>query len=350
MIEHTYINKAFLDCFYSCNIDFDQIKDSYFMVTGATGLVGKMLIKGLCILNNKCRANIKIIALVHNEEKANQIFKNEINDGSVKIHSCDLLYPLDINDKVDYIIHCAAITQSKKFIENPVEVINTNIFGTKNILDFANKSSAKSIVYVSSMEVYGFNEDEEVLTEDNIKYLDPLVVRSCYPESKRMSENMCVSYVSEYNLPVKIIRLAQTFGYGADINDTRAFAEFARCAINEKNIQLFTDGKSKRMYLDTIDAVAAIFTVLIVGENGKAYNVANKNTYCSVREMAEFVAKKIGKNKIKVKCILCNDRNGYYPPPHKLFLDTSAIEKLGWHATADLELMYKRLISDMVCN
>lgn len=223
----------------------------------------------------------------------------------------------------------------------------TNLLGTKNILEYAKKINSKSVVYLSSMEAYGFTTEDVVLDENNIQYLDPLALRSSYPESKRMAENLCVAYSSEYNVPVKIIRLAQTFGKGVKENDTRVFAEFARCAKNNKDITLMTDGASKRMYLDTSDAAAAIITVMLKGKSGEAYNAANKNTYCSIAEMAQLVAEKIADNKIRVYYHK-NDNISQFSPPHKFFLDTSKIENLGWRAETDIRQMYIEMISEWV--
>lgn len=126
-------------------------------------------------------------------------------------------------------------------------------------------------------------------------------VRACYPESKRMCENLCACYMKEYGVPVNIVRLTQTFGPGVEYDDGRIFAELARCVIEKRDIVLHTKGETKRNYLFTKDAVNAIITVLLHGENGQAYNAANEETYCSILEMANMVAKKCGKGDIKVK-------------------------------------------------
>ena len=116
------------------------------------------------------------------------------------------------------------------------------------------------------MEVYGSPKNEDLLSEEDLGYLNPLNVRNCYPESKRMSESLVASYAREYGIRSMSIRLAQTFGPGVEYGDKRVFAEFARCAMEKKDIVLLTDGKSKRCYLYTMDAVSAILTVLLKGE------------------------------------------------------------------------------------
>ena len=126
-------------------------------------------------------------------------------------------------------------------------------------------------------------------------------VRTSYPESKRMCESLCTAYASQYSVPVKVLRLTQTFGPGVRYDDGRVFAEFARCAIERRNIVLHTDGATRRSYLYTADAVSAILTVLLKGIAGEAYNAANEATFCSIREMAQLVCSECAGGKIGVE-------------------------------------------------
>ena len=135
------------------------------------------------------------------------------------------------------------------------------------------------MVYLSSLEVYGVPQTEDgTVTETDYGYIDPLSVRSSYSEGKRMVECLCASYAKEYQVPVKVARLSQTFGAGVEYHDGRVFAEFARCAVEKRNIILHTAGNTLRTYCYTKDAVAALLTILVKGEVGSAYNVTNKNT------------------------------------------------------------------------
>ena len=163
-----------------------------------------------------------------------------------------------------------------------------------------------------------------------------------------MCENLCVSYMKEYGIPVKIIRLTQTFGPGVTYDDGRVFAEFARCAIEQRNIVLKTKGETKRNYLYTADAVSAIFTVLLKGKSGEAYNAANEETYCSIYEMAQMVANMCGNEQISVEI---EEKDSVeklgYAPTLKMNLDTSKLRAIGWKPGTKLEEMFKMLIKDM---
>ena len=308
------------------------------LVTGATGLIGSNLIKYL--LEN----NYRVIGLVRNVEKAN---KKLPQSNLLSFVVGDITQSINISEAIDYIVHGASNTSSKAFIDEPVEIINTALKGTQNMLELARTKNVKSFVYLSSMEVYGSPSTDEKISEDHCTNLDTMSVRSSYPESKRMCEALCAAYYKEYGVPVKVARLTQTFGAGVEYNDKRVFAEFARCAIEGRDIVLHTKGETKRCYLSTDDAVSAIMCILLKGENGEAYNVANEETYCTIYEMAQMVAHEYGENKTKVRIEIEDETKYGYAPVLKMNLDTSKLKSLGWKAKQSLNVMYSVLLESM---
>lgn len=316
--------------------DFDMsiFDEKTVLVTGATGLIGKLCVKSL--LNSGY--NTQVIALVRDGEKAKNLF-GESKRLSFLIQ--DINQRISISRKVDYIIHAASTTSSKDFVEKPVETIYTALNGTRNILEFAKNKRIESMVYLSSLEVYGVNDFEDI-TENSYGYIDILNPRSSYSESKKMVETMCISYGSEYGVPVRIARLAQTFGAGVAKSDNRVFAQFAKAVINKENIVLHTKGETKRNYCYTTDAVRAIFTILTKGENNNAYNVANKNTYCSIADMALLLENENTKIVYQI-----DDVNRGYNPTVKIKLNTNKLNSLGWEAKIGIKEMYIRLIESL---
>lgn len=326
-------------------IDWKKLDNKTVFVTGATGLIGYTFVSALQYRNLKYQSNIKIIALVRNITKAKEKFVEQLKQNlSLKfvIGNVENLPPID--DEIDYIIHGANPTASSYFVENPVETIKTAAWGTNNILNLAKEKNISGLAYLSSMEVYGAPHTDELIDETHGTTVDTMSVRSCYPEAKRLCEALCASYADEYKVPAKVVRLAQTFGPGIDKNDNRVFAEFLRCAMQKQDIVLQTEGTSKRCYLYTADAVTAILTILLNGKAGEAYNAANKNTYCSIIEMAQMVAHELTNDEIKV-VIKVNEKSKHkFLPPHKLNLNVSKLECLGWKATRSLVEMYERIL------
>ena len=330
-----YISKA------SC-IPWDRLKNKTILITGASGLIGKNLLYAL-LYTNKCYSlNLKILALVRNPN----VLKEEFKDESLFVIEGSVENLPDIKEPINYIIHGASPTASAFFVSNPVDTIHTAVFGTDKLLQLAVQKQIESFVYLSSMEVYGKIETEKLLKENDLGYLDISSIRNCYPISKRLCENLCFCYNKQYGIHAKSVRLAQTFGPGVSYNDVRVFAMMVRCAINEEDIILQTKGESKHSYLYTADAVTGILSVLLKGESGKSYNLANPNTYCSIYEMAKMVATKLASNKISVRVAEKGDISTY-PASSFINLDVSLAQKLGWNPSIGLIDMYKRMIISM---
>ena len=187
----------------------------------------------------------------------------------------------------------------------------------------------KSIVFLSSMEVYGYPEKGHLVTEDEIGQFSPLNLRNSYPISKIMGEMLCFAYAKEYGVPAKIIRLTQTIGLDIDEKDQRFSAYLRRCIDEKKDIILKTKGESERSYLSIADAVTAILIILLKGEDGQAYNAADETTYCSISELAEKTAKDHG---LHVIYELQGETAKEYLDTIYMNLDTGKLKNLGWRA------------------
>lgn len=346
-----YILKEDIEYIAQTNtISWASLEGKSILITGATGLIGSQIVLGLDRHNQMCEKKILIYALVRNQEKACEIFK-ECSD-FVKILVGDIRECVVLEDEIDYIIHGASVTDSRQFVNSPVETISTALKGTENILEFANKKAVHSMVYLSSLEVYGITDpSKESIKETEYGYIDPLSVRSSYSEGKRMVECLCVSYGHEYAVPVKIVRLSQTFGPGVSYKDNRVFAQFAKSVIEENDIILKTKGETYRNYCYTRDVIIGILRVLTDGKACEAYNIANKETGISICDMARMVADDIGKKKIKVVFELAeNIEQLGYGPTIKIALNTDKIERLGWKAEVGLKDALERMIKSMRCS
>lgn len=316
-----------------------DLRKSTFLITGATGLIGATLIHCLLALNE----DITIIAPLRNKEKALVRFDSKEQE-NIRLIECDLRnFNYSTLGKVDYIVHCAAPTSSRYFIEHPVETFDIIYQGTKQILDYAVQYPPKAMVYLSSLEVYGTITDDRIsVTEDMQGYLNPLDVRSSYPMAKRAVETLCFLYAKEYGVNITIARLTQTTGAGIDNTDNRIFAQFSRLAAKGEDIVLHTKGDSSRPYCYTTDAVSAILYILLLGKSGEAYNIANEYTYISAKDSAEYLKANFNPN-INVTTVL-NDNMGYAHTT-KLRLSTKKIQQLGWNPQYGLKEIFGKLIA-----
>ncbi len=324
------------------SLPYEEMKETTVLVTGATGLIGVSIVRALVAIGD-----IKVIAHVRNREKAEEIY-GALLQKNVELYVDDITKEIKVSEDIDYIFHCASITTSKTMIEKPVETICTSVEGTKNILELAKNKKSKSVIYVSSMEMYGaFNNLNHDVTEKDLGYVDNLKIRSSYPESKRLCENMCIAYMSEYNIPVKIARLAQTFGAGILPGENRVFAQFAKSAIKGEDIVLHTKGISEGNYCYTRDCITGLLTILLKGKNGEAYNVSNPESHITIADMAYMVADKIAEGRIKVVFDIPSENKFGYAADTKMKLNSSKLQALGWKPEIGLEEAYKRMILDM---
>lgn len=318
-------------------IDWNKIDNHSFFITGATGLIGSLIVKSFIWRNINKNANIKMFLLVRNKKTAIDMLGSGNNIEYIESSIENLNY----NINADYIIHGASPTKSKFFTQNPVETLDISILGTKNVLEIAKNNSVKSMVYLSSMEMYGTMKDENV-TEDKIGKIEILNTRSSYSEGKRIAELYCYSYFSEYNVPVKMCRLAQTFGPGISKNETRVFKYFADCIINKRDIILKSTGETIINYSYTTDTILGILCILINGKDGESYNIVGEKTNMTILESAEWLLKEFENKNNRIICE-CNQKNDF-APDNKMILSNQKIKTLGWKSKISLKEGYKRLI------
>lgn len=322
--------------------------DSVIFITGATGLLGSQMVKALACYSQNSGKRLKVIALARSMDKARSVFGSLLDGDCVEIYIGDVTQQLDVDGPIDYIIHGASPTSSKFFVEKPVETIFTALNGTRNVLELAREKQVRKVVYLSSLEVYGIPDGKEHIAETDYGYIDPMQIRSSYSEGKRMAECICVSYAHEYGVPVTVARLSQTFGSGVAYHDGRVFAQFARCAIEGQNIVLHTQGNTVRSYCYITDAINALFTLMLSGLPGEAYNITNMDTVISIRDMAELVCSLVPDKGIHVQLDIPENVSAFgYNPEMVIRLDSRKLQGLGWQPAVKLPEMFTRLIESM---
>lgn len=342
-------NKVFKeDLDYIINVDFidwSKLNNKTVFITGATGVIGYYLTCALLYRDMVYHSQIKIIGLVRNMKKAKQMFAAQLNYNNINFIEGELENFPDIVENIDYIIHGAGPTDSRYFVEYPVETIKSLVSGSMNILNFAKNKNIAGMVYLSSMEVYGNNQSDELLYEDSDLKLNSSNVRDCYPISKCLIENLALAYFYEYKLPVNSLRISQTIGtVNNEINrNKKIISEIVDCVMNNRDIVLLTRGDSKRTYIYVRDVVTAILTSLLCNDYGNFYNVSNSDSFSSIYEMATMVAQKITNNKINI--VVSNEQKvDKFPKTNMLNLSSEKLNSLGWKASMNLEEMFIQIV------
>lgn len=318
-----------------------------YFITGATGLIGGSLVRSIAETQEYIEGHCSVIVLVRDTMRFQTIF-HDIDCRNIRLIEgdlCDVSLSVLIPEKLDYIIHCAAPTASAYMISHPVETADSIVLGTRNVLELARQKRVKSMVYLSSMEVYGKVPDiGRCRKEDELGEIALDNVRSCYPLAKRMAEHYCYTYAKVYGVPVKVARLAQTFGKGVRSEDRRVYMQFAKAVVEQADIVLKTRGESIGNYCATEDAISAIHLLLHKGEAGEVYNVVNEANTMRIFEMAHLVAEEVAGGVIEVVYDLEEyAKTGYAPETH-LRMSGEKLRGLGWQPTKVLVDMYKDVI------
>lgn len=313
----------------SLQLPWEKLSGCNILVTGATGLIGSCLVE---VLMEHPNMDYHVYASGRNEERAMLRFSNYITDPAFHFFQYDVTKPLKGDVDFQYVIHAASNASPNYFATKPVDIIKANIEGLANLMDYGLEHCLCRLLFVSSGEVYG-EGDGRIFTEEYSGYVDCTSVRSCYPSSKRAAESLCIAYAHQYGIDVSIARLSHVFGPNFTESDNRAYAQFIRNAMRGEDIILKSTGEQFRSWCYVVDCVSAILHILLKGENGHAYNVADNKSNISIKELAEIIAR-IAQKKVKFELPSTLEKQGFNIVSKSVF-DTHKIEELGWHTLGD---------------
>lgn len=343
-----YNNELYMEDVYSVtrmNFPWEKLKDKSILLSGATGLIGSFLIDVILEKNNIDKLNCKIYALGRNEIRAKERFSKYVSDEHFIFVPYDVRVPLIRNDlgTVDYILHLASNTHPMLYATDPIGTIETNILGVKNMLEFALVHQTTRFIFASSNEIYGENRgDVELFDEEYCGYINCNTLRAGYPESKRCGEALCQAYRVQKNLDVAIARLTRSYGPTMVMSDTKAVSQFIKKSIAGEDIVLKSEGRQYYSYTYMVDAVSGLLWVLMSGENGEAYNIADESGDIMLKDLAAIIAKISGKNVVYE--IPDSVEAAGYSKATKARLDGSKLRKLGWIPKYDIKSGMERTI------
>lgn len=333
------------------NIDFEKLRDATVLITGINGMIASYIAYTLFYLNETRQLNVKVLGLARNEEKVKNRFGTLLERKDFGILIQDVTKPIKTEEKVDFIIHAASQTGPRQFVNDPVGTIAANTTGTKNLLDFAVEKKSRGVLFLSTREIYGKSlSGQEFVTEEEYGAVDPALVRSCYPESKRMSETMCAAYRQQYDVPAKIIRIAHTYGPGMLIGDGRVVGDFLKNVIQSQDIVMNSDGSAVLGLTYISDLIAGLF-LCFLNFPDFVYNVSSHKGIVTVKELADMLADMYPEKQIKTvfKEASPEIKAGYLANKIPL-LDSRKAMEWGWNPKVSLKEGFKRTVTYGECN
>ena len=264
-----------------------DFRNKTILVTGATGLIGKEFVDLLMRTGD-----IKVVAVGRDAKKVESVFAEHVGNPNFLVAALDNDGKPNYKRTVDYIVHCAAVTSSKVFKDNPTGVLFDNIKGCTGILDFAVEKKITRILFLSTVEIYGApRPKQECFYENDCGVIDLGNPRMAYPESKRVGELLFALRRETDGLDYVVARPPRTFGIPTDKIDRRISSEFIRLAAEGKDIVLTSKGNQKFTFCYNVDMAAALLFLLTKGESGQAYNIASQDSDATVYEFAQICAK-----------------------------------------------------------
>ena len=332
------------------DLPWEKLSGQKVMVTGAGGFIGGYMVRTLVALNSskKLQKPVQIVGMVRNVKEA----QNRLSDLSActefKLQEWDLSQ-LDVPDicGCSYILHAASQASPRFYGSDPVGTLLPNTIGTIALLRALQKNSdARGFLFVSSAEVYGEAGGSLPLKESDLGLVDPASLRSCYSESKRMGEAICIAWNHQFKIPAFIVRPFHTYGPGLMSNDGRVFADFPFNVLRGENIIMMSDGLSRRAFCYISDAIAGFFTVLLLGEEGVPYNVGNPYGELSILELAEMLVNLYPDTGLVVEQKdLSKNGDAYIASVYnRLIPDIERLKNLGWRPEFSPASGFKRMI------
>lgn len=312
-------------------VGINSLKGKNILITGASGLIGSFIVDVLTEYNNEFSAGIKIFALSRN----NKVETLGADNPDVIYFAKDVTGDIEYDFHVDYIIHAAGNAHPYAFTNDPVGTMMSNVVGTYKLLEYGRKHGMKRFVFISSGEIYGFeNTETDSFSEDfynNVK-IDISNPRSCYPEGKRAGETLCAAYTEQYNVETVSLRLCHTYGPGFTQCDNRAGSDFFCKGMRGEEIRILNAEDRLRSYCYVADSVSAILTAMLSGKAGQPYNVADSQSQATVAAFAQIVGEKCGVN----VDLQLRKENQDESTIIRQVLDAKRLEGLGWHCGYDL--------------
>lgn len=309
------------------------------LITGGSGFLCSYLLEIVAYLNDKVFAEpCRVISLDNLRSGIAERTAHLSGRPDFRFIAHDVSQPFHLNEPVDWIVHGAGIASPTFYRRFPLETIDVNVSGTRRMLDLARQTNARSILYISTSEIYGDPDPAHIPTREdyrgNVSCTGP---RACYDESKRMAETLCWVYHSLYRVPVKVIRPFNVYGPGQRLDDKRIIPDLMSAALDRRPIELFSDGRATRSLCYVSDAIRALLCILLSDSNGEAFNVGNDEREITIGDLAELVSEVGGPPRLQISHRTSEDQHYLTDNPQRRCPDLAKLrDRYSWRPRVSL--------------
>ena len=267
------------------------LKGSTVLVTGGVGFVCSYFIETIACLNDHAWEQSCQVLCVDNLATGVRHRLAHLRDRTdIRFIHHDISLPLSLRERVAWIIHGAGIASPMTYRRYPLETIEVNVGGTRQVLELAKAHRVRSVLYLSSSEIYGDPPDEWIPTPEhyrgNVSCTGP---RACYDESKRLAETLCGIAHQFFRVPVKVVRPFNLYGPGQRLDDGRIIPDLMSAAVHRKPLVLYSDGRATRAFCYIRDAIQAMWQAFLSDREGDIFNVGNDQEEIRIEDLAERV-------------------------------------------------------------
>jgi dTDP-glucose 4,6-dehydratase/UDP-glucuronate decarboxylase len=266
------------------------------LLTGAAGFLGTQFLNLFARLNDSGRLtrSCNVLAVDNFRRGLPEGLRSLTPRGDIALQTVDIVATRDF-PQADFIIHAASIASPTFYRQYPLETMDANVTGLRNLLDHAVQHRPRSFLFFSSSEIYGDPDPANIPTAEHYRgFVSCTGPRACYDESKRFGETLCVTFHRLYGLPIKIVRPFNNYGPGLSIDDRRVLPDFFRDVLAGRDITLLSDGRATRTFCYVSDAISGYMLALLSAHDGEAFNIGSESPEISMETLAELVVKVSG--------------------------------------------------------
>lgn len=311
------------------NYPWEELNNKSVLITGANGLIGSFFVDVIMYKNEHDNLQCHVIAVDKNEREAEKRFSIYRDSDCFEYICFDVAKPFTYPGEIHYMIHAASSTKPGDYTSNPIGIIDTGALGSYYLLQLAKEKKVAKYIFTSSIEVYGQNRgDTEFFTEPYCGYIDCTEVRSSYPETKRLGENLCKAFYVQGGVNTSVLRIPRTFGSAYLEGDTKITSLFFEDACKGRNIVLKSTGTQMFSYCYVGDVVSALFCVLFRGKEAEVYNVAAEDANMMLKDFAQSIADAAG-TEVDFQLDENLQKQGYSNVT-KALMSNDKIRNLGW--------------------